>query len=350
MQEWSPKADFTHHAHTAAITTVTASERFVVTGSKDETIQLYDMKKRVEHGALLHHDGMCWVKGSFPWCTGSPDWERSHWVSVMAILFVLDVFLKGVSMIYLKPAVVCTGTITCLEFYGSSHLLSGGEDGLLCVWNSKKWQCLKSIKAHKYADRDAADKRKLLCQLSFFLGCGSTKPSCPLFFLRGSVTSLSVHPSGKLALTVGADQTLRWNSDVWQIELRSSTIDTDCWAFSTFRTWNLINGRSAFIKNIKQSEPDHNTKVSEPTCETSQTFLPICLSLDAHIVRWSPDGDSYAVVIHDKVDIYELETASVTVTITNPKRISSLQFLNVGSLNLDVCLLYRYHRHEDNDM
>lgn len=59
MQDWTPKADFTHHAHTATITTVTASERFVVTGSKDETIQLYDMKKRVEHGALLHHNGMC---------------------------------------------------------------------------------------------------------------------------------------------------------------------------------------------------------------------------------------------------------------------------------------------------
>lgn len=58
-QEWTPKADFTHHAHTAAITTVAASERFVVTGSNDETIQLYDMKKRVEHGALLHHNGTC---------------------------------------------------------------------------------------------------------------------------------------------------------------------------------------------------------------------------------------------------------------------------------------------------
>lgn len=187
-KEWTAKANFTHHAHTASITAVAASERFVATGSKDETIQLYDMKKRIEHGALLHHDG----------------------------------------------------TITCLEFYGSSHLLSGGEDGLICVWSTKKWECLKSIKAHK-----------------------------------GPVTSLSVHPSGKLALTVGTDKTLR--------------------------TWNLINGRSAFIKNIKQN---------------------------AHIVRWSPDGDKYVVVVNDKVDIYNLETASVTGTITNPKRISSVKFLN----------------------
>lgn len=185
---WCAEADFTHHSHTASISAVASSERFVVTGSKDETIQLYDLKKRVEHGALLHHDG----------------------------------------------------TITCLEFYGSSHLLSGAEDGLICVWSTKKWECLKSIKAHK-----------------------------------GHVTSLSVHPSGKLALSVGTDKTLR--------------------------TWNLINGRSAFIKNIKQN---------------------------AHIVRWSPDGDRYVVVINDKVDIYDTQTASVTGTMTNPKRISSVKFIN----------------------
>ncbi|KAF3857967.1 hypothetical protein F7725_011168 [Dissostichus mawsoni] len=186
--EWTAKAEFTHHAHTASISAAAASERFVVTGSKDETIQLYDMKKKIEHGALLHHDG----------------------------------------------------TISCLEFYGTSHLLSGGEDGLICVWGTKKWDCLKSIKAH-----------------------------------HGHVTSLSVHPSGKIALSVGTDKTLR--------------------------TWNLTNGRSAFIKNIKQN---------------------------AHIVRWSPDGDKYVVVVKDEVNIYDLETASVTATMKNPKRISSVKFLN----------------------
>ncbi|KAK2822700.1 hypothetical protein Q5P01_022765 [Channa striata] len=193
-KEWTAKADFTHHAHTASISAVAASERFVVTGSKDETIQLYDMKKKTEHGALLHHDG----------------------------------------------------TITCLEFYGTSHLLSGGEDGLICVWSTKKWECLKSIKAHK-----------------------------------GHVTSLSVHPSGKLVLSVGTDKTLR--------------------------TWNLINGRSAFIKNIKQN---------------------------AQIVKWSPDGAKYVVVVNDKVNIYDLETASVTATITNPQRISCVKFLNNSILTV----------------
>lgn len=50
-------ADFTHHAHTASLSAVAVSSRFVVTGSKDETIHIYDMKKKVDHGALVHHNG-----------------------------------------------------------------------------------------------------------------------------------------------------------------------------------------------------------------------------------------------------------------------------------------------------
>nr|AAH97669.1 MGC114939 protein [Xenopus laevis] len=186
-EQWLSSADFTHHAHTASLSVVAASNRFVATGSRDETIQIYDMKKKVEHGALQHHNG----------------------------------------------------TITCLEFYGNTHLLSGAEDGLICVWNTKKWECRQTFKAHK-----------------------------------GQVLSLSIHPSGKLALSVGTDKTLR--------------------------TWNLVEGRAAFIKNIKKN---------------------------AHIVQWSPSGDKYVVVIHDKVDVYQLETAAVVGTINNPKRISSVQFV-----------------------
>ncbi|XP_048856774.1 p21-activated protein kinase-interacting protein 1-like isoform X2 [Brienomyrus brachyistius] len=188
-KEWTLKAEFTHHAHTASLSAVAANERYIATGSKDETIQLYDMKNKREHGVLLHHNA---------------------------------------------------GTISCLEFYGTSHLLSGAEDGLLCVWSTRKWECLKSIKAH-----------------------------------RGQVSFVSVHPSGKLALSVGTDKTLR--------------------------TWNLIDGRSAFIKNIKQS---------------------------AHIVMWSPAGDKYVVVVNNKMDIYKLETASVMDTFSCPKRISSITFLS----------------------
>lgn len=191
-QKWAPVADFTHHAHTASLSAVAANSRFVVTGSKDETIHIYDMKKKIDHGALVHHNG----------------------------------------------------TITCLKFHGNRHLISGAEDGLICVWDAKKWECLKSIKAHK-----------------------------------GHVTFLSIHPSGKLALSVGTDKTLR--------------------------TWNLVEGRSAFIKNIKQN---------------------------AHIVEWSPRGEKYVVVILNKIDVYHLDTAAVSGTITNEKRVSSVTFLSESVL------------------
>lgn len=188
QETWTPVADFTHHGHTASLSAMASNSRYVVTGSKDETIHIYDMKRKVEHGALVHH----------------------------------------------------TGTVTCLRFYGSRHLVSGAEDGLICVWDAKKWECLKTIKAH-----------------------------------RGHVTSLSIHPSGKLALSVGTDKTLR--------------------------TWNLVEGRSAFIKNIKQN---------------------------AHIVEWSPSGEKYIVVVLNKVDVYHLDTASVSGTITNGKRVSAVTFLS----------------------
>ncbi|KAM6184889.1 p21-activated protein kinase-interacting protein 1 [Rhynchocyon petersi] len=192
LEKWTPVADFTHHAHSASVSAVAVNNRFVVTGSKDETIHIYDMKKKIEHGALMHHNG----------------------------------------------------TITCLKFYGNRHLISGAEDGLICVWDTKKWECLKSIKAHK-----------------------------------GQVSFLSIHPSGKLALSVGTDKTLR--------------------------TWNLVDGRSAFIKNIKQN---------------------------AHIVEWSPKGEKYVVVTMNKIDIYQLNTATVSGTITNKKRISSVTFLSESVL------------------
>ncbi|XP_078395286.1 p21-activated protein kinase-interacting protein 1-like isoform X1 [Cetorhinus maximus] len=186
-QSWDPEPDFTHHAHGASLTTVAVNDQYVATGSKDETIQLYNMKKKIDQGSLLYH----------------------------------------------------AGTITCLEFYGTTHLLSGAEDGIICVWDTKKWECLKSIPAHK-----------------------------------GHVSSLSVHPSGKLALSVGTDKTLR--------------------------TWNLIDGKPAFIKNIKQN---------------------------AQIVQWSPSGNNYIVVSNNQLDIYALKTASINGTIMCKKRISSVKFI-----------------------
>lgn len=75
----------------------------------------------------------------------------------------------------------------------------------------------------------------------------------------------------------------------------------------------------------------------------NQVIFP---STDAHIVKWSPDGNNFVLVVNDKIDIYKLETATVIGTITNPKRISSLKFLNVSFLNRGLHLLIAQKHHK----
>ena len=137
-----------------------------------------------------------------------------------------------------------TGTINCLEFYQQGYLFSGSDDGNICVWNTRTWKCEKTLKAH-----------------------------------TGGVTALSVHPSGKLALSVGKDRALK--------------------------TWNLIKGRTAYVTNIKAVADD---------------------------VQWSPDGNHYAVAINNIVNIYEVKSAGIKYKVDFRNRISFIIFINVSNL------------------
>lgn len=67
----------------------------------------------------------------------------------------------------------------------------------------------------------------------------------------------------------------------------------------------------------------------QKTCE--RVFTNVSMFTDAHIIKWSPDGERYVTVITNKVDIYKLDTASITGTITTEKRISSLIFVTVST-------------------
>ena len=69
-----------------------------LSGSSDESIRLLDLHKRVELGALMQH----------------------------------------------------SGTVNCLAFHGS-HLLSGSDDGTICVYQCGSWECLKILKGHTAA-------------------------------------------------------------------------------------------------------------------------------------------------------------------------------------------------------
>lgn len=47
-------------------------------------------------------------------------------------------------------------------------------------------------------------------------------------------------------------------------------------------------------------------------------------------MEWSPKGEKYVVVILNRIDVYQLDTASVSGTITNARRVSSVAFLSVS--------------------
>ncbi|EPZ32847.1 hypothetical protein O9G_004894 [Rozella allomycis CSF55] len=68
-------------------------------------------------------------------------------------------------------------SIRSLAFYENTHLLSASDDGKICLFRTNDWECLKSFKDHS-----------------------------------GPVLSLSIHPSGRLALSIGKDKKMCiWN-------------------------------------------------------------------------------------------------------------------------------------------
>ncbi|XP_037085435.1 p21-activated protein kinase-interacting protein 1-like isoform X2 [Pollicipes pollicipes] len=129
---------FADHSHTASVRAVACGGDLLASGGADEIVKLYSMRRRTEMGQLMEHQG----------------------------------------------------TITCLQFHGRHHLLSGSEDGRVAVVRVDNWQREKYLGGH-----------------------------------RGGVTALAVHPSGRLALTSGRDRKLL--------------------------TWDLVRGRVAFRTNLK---------------------------------------------------------------------------------------------------
>jgi protein MAK11 len=135
-------------AHTGAIKCLAANNRYLVSGGSDEVIKytpslidaynrIYDLKKRKDLGSLVQHNG----------------------------------------------------AITALQFYSKTHLLSASEDGTICIWRTRDWECMATMKGHK-----------------------------------GRVNGMCVHPSGKIAISVGKDKALR--------------------------LWNLMTGRKASVNKL----------------------------------------------------------------------------------------------------
>lgn len=127
------------------------------------------------------------------------------------------------------------GTVNTVAFtHNGSHLLTGSSDGSLSILRVGSWQVEKKWgKAHN----------------------GSP------------VTAIAIHPSNKLALSIGEDKSLR--------------------------TWNLVKGRPAFTVNLASK----NVNL-------------------AHDIKWAPAGDRFAIIAQQTIDIWTIQKAGMEKRIT----------------------------------
>lgn len=155
------------------------------------------------------------------------------------------------------------GTINTAAFTSSgTHLLTGSDDGNIIVTRTGNWQIEKIWKkAH------------------------GGQP----------VTAIAVHPSDKLALSIGGDKTLR--------------------------TWNLVKGRPAFTINLSSKG------ISMPT-----------------EIKFSPGGDRFSLIYQQCVDVWTISKAGVEKHITCNSKPTSVQWVTddkfyVGLENGNVIVL-----------
>ncbi|CAH0398670.1 unnamed protein product [Chilo suppressalis] len=170
------------------------------------------------------------------------------------------------------------GTVNVLAFTnGATHLLTGSDDGKIIVTRTGNWQIEKIWKkAHG----------------------------------GHPVTAIAVHPSDKLALSIGGDKTLR--------------------------TWNLIKGRPAFAINLASKGIHMPTEI-----------------------KFSPAGDRFSLVYQQCVDIWTLSKAGVEKHITCNSKPTSVQWISderlyIGLENGNIititvtdtkALTYKAHKH-----
>merc|ERR1712224_744645 len=119
-----------------------------------------------------------------------------------------------------------------------------GEDQTLRIWRVADWACIHVLGGHK-----------------------------------AGITSLSVHPSGKLALSGSKDKTMR--------------------------LWNLLEGRCAYISRFK---------------EVPESIV------------WSPSGESYAVLFRSKIFVYRTGSGEVTGKRECKGRIQDVVFLSENQI------------------
>ncbi|ODV83410.1 hypothetical protein CANARDRAFT_203312 [[Candida] arabinofermentans NRRL YB-2248] len=143
-------------AHSLSIRAMDIAKRYLVTGSNDEHIKIYDLQKRKELGTLLQHQG-----------------------SITKLVFSNEtkVIKSEEDDDEGEEGLEDDGENECLSHKSGKWLLSAAEDGKIIIWRTKDWEQFGILKGH-----------------------------------TGTVNDLSIHPSGRVAISISTDKTLRlWN-------------------------------------------------------------------------------------------------------------------------------------------
>lgn len=151
---------FHFSAHSLSIRSMDIAKRYLVTGSNDEHIRIYDLQKRKELGTLLQHQG-----------------------SITKLLFSNEVDDENHDKEKDERNEDADSNLgeskedVYLTHKRGKWLLSASEDGTILIWRTKDWEKFGVLKGHK-----------------------------------GAVEDIAIHPSGRVAISVGADSTVRlWN-------------------------------------------------------------------------------------------------------------------------------------------
>ncbi|KAH9940771.1 WD40 repeat-like protein [Epithele typhae] len=146
------KPIFIFPAHVSCIKSVSASPeggKWLATGSDDEIIKVWDLRRRKEIGGLMHHQG----------------------------------------------------SITHLVFPSRSYLLSASEDGTLCLFRARDWAVLRELKGHKGRVNSVAVHKS--CKVALSVGKDRTLRMWDLMRGKGSA-SIKLGKEGEL---------VRWSVD-----------------------------------------------------------------------------------------------------------------------------------------
>lgn len=229
----SVKIAFAIPAHTASIRCVSMSTKFLATGGADEQIRLFDLINRKDIGSLSQHQG-----------------------TVQTLVFIYEAIdnpiMSSSNSSDGSNAAQKRGKFSHHNT-NATHLLSAGEDGRISLFRTSDWECLHVLR-HKYP-----------------------------------VTGLAVHPSAKLALSVGLNKSLR--------------------------VWDLMTGKQAFSSvTLLQSEPI--------------------------AVSFSPDGQHYAVLSDFSLHVFTIlsdKTKSPLISeFKSTSKLTSFTFYNPKNRSLST--------------